>query len=318
MSFFSHNYVKYLTKPCHNDIILLVDALAPIPTPPPWPGQVRSTKPAPCLCRPSSYWHLRKRLASWTSVGRESALSRGANPAIGGYDDPRKTYRAKELDLPFRNLLKSYRGSDPAPKPQLALPIPTIQIASSGYEPHHSPWNQAISDLTCMVFFFLLRVGKYTMPSPGTITRTVQFRLKDVHLWRQGSLLNNFAPRAELMTADAVTLYLKNQKNGNKGATIHHTAVAGWFCLVKALIRQVSDIASQGLRNEPPLSCISPGSHITSLLIVSMIREAAQLTHLTTHGYNLKMDWSSLAASIRRHGKGISCIPQLFCTQILV
>jgi hypothetical protein len=33
MSFFSHNYVKYLTKPCHNDIILLVDALAPIPTP---------------------------------------------------------------------------------------------------------------------------------------------------------------------------------------------------------------------------------------------------------------------------------------------
>jgi hypothetical protein len=24
MSFFSHNYVKYLTKPCHNDIILLV------------------------------------------------------------------------------------------------------------------------------------------------------------------------------------------------------------------------------------------------------------------------------------------------------
>jgi hypothetical protein len=25
MSFFSHNYVKYLTEPCHNDIILLVD-----------------------------------------------------------------------------------------------------------------------------------------------------------------------------------------------------------------------------------------------------------------------------------------------------
>jgi hypothetical protein len=25
MSFFSHNYVKNLTEPCHNDIILLVD-----------------------------------------------------------------------------------------------------------------------------------------------------------------------------------------------------------------------------------------------------------------------------------------------------
>jgi hypothetical protein len=207
---------------------------------------------------------------------------------LGGYDDPRKTYGAKELDLPFRHLLKSYRDSDPAPKPQLALPIPTIQTASSRYKPHHSPRNRAISDLTCMAFFFLLCVGEYTMPSPGTITRTVQFRLKDVCLWQQGTLLNNFAPRAELMAADAVTLYLENQKNGNKGATIHHTAVAGWFCPVKALIRRVSDIASQGLGNKTPLSCISPGSHVTSPLIVSTICKAAQLTRLTTHGYDLK------------------------------
>jgi hypothetical protein len=28
MSFFSHNYVKNLTEPCHNDIILLVDAVS--------------------------------------------------------------------------------------------------------------------------------------------------------------------------------------------------------------------------------------------------------------------------------------------------
>jgi hypothetical protein len=139
-----------------------------------------------------------------------------------------------------------------------------------------------------MAFFFLLRVGEYTMPSPGTITRTVQFRLKDVRLWRQGALLNNFAPRAELMTADAVTLYLENQKNGHKGATIHHTAVTGWFCPVKALVRRVSDIAAQGLGNDTPLSCISPGRHVTSPYIVSTVREAARLTHLTTHGYDLK------------------------------
>jgi hypothetical protein len=31
MSFFSHNYVKNLTQPCHNDIILLVDAAQPHP-----------------------------------------------------------------------------------------------------------------------------------------------------------------------------------------------------------------------------------------------------------------------------------------------
>jgi hypothetical protein len=129
---------------------------------------------------------------------------------LAGYDDPRKTYGSKELDLLFRHLLKSYKDDDPAPKPQLALPVPVIQTASSRYEPHYSPRNRAISDLLCMAFFFLLRVGEYTMPSPGTITRTVQFRIKDVRLWRNGLLLDNYAPRAQLMTADAVTLYLQN------------------------------------------------------------------------------------------------------------
>jgi hypothetical protein len=58
---------------------------------------------------------------------------------LAGYDDPRKTYGSKELDLPFRHLLRSYMDDDPAPKPQLALPVPVIQKASSRFEQHHSP-----------------------------------------------------------------------------------------------------------------------------------------------------------------------------------
>jgi integrase len=207
---------------------------------------------------------------------------------LAGFADPRKTYGAKELDLPFRHLLKSYRDADPAPKPQLALPIATIQTAASRYEQHHSPRARAISDLICMSFFFLLRVGEYTMPRPGAITRTVQFRVQDVRLWKNGILLHNRAPRAELMTADAVTLYLENQKNGNKGATIHHTAATDWFCPVQALVRRVADIAEQGMGLDTPLSFVSPGVHIASKQIVSTVREAARLTTLTAHGYDLK------------------------------
>jgi hypothetical protein len=86
-----------------------------------------------------------------------------------------------------------------------------------------------------------------------------------------------------------MTLYLENQKNGHKGTTIHHMVVAGWFCPVKVLIRQVLDIASQGLGNNTPLSCISsPGIHVASTHIIHTIREAACLTHLYIHGYNLK------------------------------
>jgi hypothetical protein len=139
-----------------------------------------------------------------------------------------------------------------------------------------------------MAFFFLLRVGEYTMPSAGTTTRTVQFRVKDVRLWRQGGLLNNLACEADLLQADAVTLYLENQKNGQKGATIHHTAVDGCFCPVKALARRVAAITSQGLGGDTPLSCVTPGIHIASRHIVTTVREAARLTHLTAHGYDLR------------------------------
>jgi hypothetical protein len=133
----------------------------------------------------------------------------------------------------------------------------------------------------------------------GTTTCTVQFRVNDVRLWQQGRLLNNYADRAELMGADAVTLFLENQKNGHKGATIHHTAVDGWFCPVKALVRRVANIASQGLGPDTPLSCISPGINVASQHIVKTVREAARLTGLTNHGYVLcfgyTKSWTKLA-----------------------
>jgi hypothetical protein len=45
---------------------------------------------------------------------------------LAGYDNPRRTYGSKELDLPFQNLLKSYKNQDPVPRPQLAIPVATI------------------------------------------------------------------------------------------------------------------------------------------------------------------------------------------------
>jgi hypothetical protein len=194
---------------------------------------------------------------------------------LAGYDNPRKTYGSKELDLPFHHLLKSYKDDNPAPKPQLALPVPVIQTASSRFEHHHSPRDRAISDLVCMAFYFLLCVGKYTMPSPGTITRTVQFRMKDVHLWRNGLLLDNYAPRAELMTADAVTLYSPH---------VGSRMVLPCQSLVSSHIRP----GLAGLRPRYSLSCVSPGIHIDSKNVVTTVREAAHLTGLTDRGYNIK------------------------------
>jgi len=100
---------------------------------------------------------------------------------LAGFDDPRRPYGSKELDLPFQRLLKAYRNDDPAPQPQLALPVHTIEwAATSSQLPGATPLASATGDLITMAFYFLLRVGEYTMPARNCRTRTVQFHCQDV------------------------------------------------------------------------------------------------------------------------------------------
>jgi hypothetical protein len=116
----------------------------------------------------------------------EKALRHVAQTLVlAGFDNPRRTYGSKELDLPFRHLLKSYKDQDPAPKPQLALPVATVERAGAFYQAPNTPLTRAAADLVTIAFFFLLQVGEYAMPNTTTRTRTVQFRVQDVTFCRE-------------------------------------------------------------------------------------------------------------------------------------
>jgi hypothetical protein len=148
-------------------------------------------------------------------------------------------------------------------------------------------------------FFFLLRVGEYTMPKPNIRTRTVQFRVQDV-TFRQadGTVLLNSAPLDQLLEAVSVTLWLDNQKNGQRGATIHHTSCPTWFCPVKSLARRVASITAQGCPFSTPLSFVSPGVHVVAKNITTLLHQAALATNLVAQGYDLKrISTHSLRAS---------------------
>jgi integrase len=219
---------------------------------------------------------------------------------LAGFPDPRRRYGTKELDLPFQHLLKSLKDEDPPPRPQLALPVDTIALAAAAaLQPLASPLATATGDLITAAFYFLLRVGEYTMPSKNRRTRTVQFRCQDVRLWRNRQLIPHDAPLAQLLLADSVTLYLDNQKNGNRGATIHHTAVDGWFCPAKCLARRVASIRQSGMPDSTPLSYVSPGTHVVADHILKAVRAAAMQSGLVLHaGYSLdRIGAHSLRAS---------------------
>ena len=192
----------------------------------PLPAQCRKSPQTDlhaCLCRPGSFWDLWAWSSDWSPICGENAASRGTTLLLAGYDDPRRTYGTTELDIPFRRLLKSYRDADPPPKPQLALPVATGECAGTY---HHAPnmvLTRATADLITTAFFFLLQIGEYAMPSANTHTWMVQFWVQDVTFCKTGFMLSNKLPLPQLFLTDSVTLYMDNQKNGQWGATIHHT-----------------------------------------------------------------------------------------------
>jgi hypothetical protein len=207
---------------------------------------------------------------------------------LAGYDDPRKTRGSSELDLPFTRLLASYRQTDPVPQPQLALPVNTVEAAGIHYQSNDAR-TRAAGDLVTAAFFFLLRVGEYTMPRKNVRTRTVQFRVQDVTFRHaDGTVILNTAPLAVLAAARSVTLFLDNQKNGQRGTTILHTSTGSWFCPVQALARRVASVMAFDVPMSTPLSFVRPGNHVSAIHITALIRQAAVTTNLVAQGYDMR------------------------------
>jgi hypothetical protein len=118
-------------------------------------------------------------------------------------------------------------------------------------------------DVTLIMFYYLLRIGEMTMKSLRASQmdkRTVQFRQMDVtFFWKDkdGKLkqIPRNAPDWMILSADAATLKLDNQKNGWKGVCIsYHSNGEGEFDPVKALARRYVGIRAHTLDQSTYLS----------------------------------------------------------------
>lgn len=87
---------------------------------------------------------------------------------------------------------------------------------------------------------------------------------------------------------------MDNQKNGTRGATIHHTAVPGPFCPVKALARRVHFLITHAQDNRfMPLSFAGrrqngAQDHVLAGDITKAIEYVTAKTGLLLQGYILK------------------------------
>jgi len=200
--------------------------------------------------------------------------------------------------LPVQRIVEGFRRQDPPSIPQMAVPKEVPEAACKLAYLTNSSRLQAAGDLTVVAFYFLLRSGEYTKPRKvkrnGKMvraTRTVQFRVQDVGFWKNGRILPRHSPLELLLTADAATMKISNQKNGRTGQTLHQEST-GPTGAVAALAKRVHHILSNG-GTEDQLICDvfenDKWSSVQSSEIVSAVRTAAKALNLQDRGIDSDM-----------------------------
>lgn len=172
-----------------------------------------------------------------TAVGTTISLATGVNPT--------KDVTNKLLPR-LAQMLQGWKKHDPPviKKLPVAIDIPEL-LATIGTTHTANDLDRAIGDLALIAFYYLLRVGEYTIKSKRNSTKqTVQFRVRDVTFFKrdvtqQLRQLNRRAQASAFLTADSATLKLDNQKNGWKGVCVHQEANGeSVLCPVRALGRR--------------------------------------------------------------------------------
>ncbi len=168
--------------------------------------------------------------------------------------NPTKIAGSNRFLLQLQIQLAGYAREDPPTKKKLPVEadVPELLI-DMAYTNKEDTFAQATADLALIAFYYLLRIGEYTIKSTAELEKkntkqTIQFKLEDVTFFskdKSGRIrqLPRNASERELMTADSATLKLDNQKNGWKAACIHQEVNGEHMkCPVRALARRVSHL----------------------------------------------------------------------------
>ena len=91
-----------------------------------------------------------------TAVGKKIAMDTNTNPT--------KLVGSEQLIMCIQELLGKYPIADPPTEKELSIKadVPKL-LFELGYGPSSTTLGKAVGDLTLIVFYYLLRVGEYTV-----------------------------------------------------------------------------------------------------------------------------------------------------------
>ena len=191
-------------------------------------------------------------------------------------------------------MVEGFRREDPLSTPQLAVPVSVPHTCFKAGLLSQNTKIMACGCLANIAFYFLLRVGEYTKPrfiirngQKVRATRTIQFSVGNVGFFKNGKIIPRNSPLDLLITSDAATLKISNQKNGRMGETIHHEATKKEGCPITALAHRVHHIISNGGNNDTLLCDYHENeqwSSVTSQDIIQLVRATVKSLNLHQNG----------------------------------
>ena len=125
-----------------------------------------------------------------------------------------------------------------------------------------------------------------------------QQELSNIGFFKKGKILPRASTLKNLLTADACTLKITNQKNGRMGETIHQHATKTNFCPVKATARRIHHIISNKGKDDN-LICdyynnkTNTWKQISQTDMIQYLREAVANLDLTQAGITFSQSWRS-------------------------
>jgi hypothetical protein len=181
-----------------------------------------------------------------TAAGQTIALACDFNPT--------KVVGSERLLPRLQIMREGYRKVNPATRKKLPVQTDVSELLVKTAYQHGRPQRQrATADLTIIAFYYLLRVGEYTVKGSRNNTKQmIQFKYKDVTFFKKNNrgelqCLPRDAPAHLISSADGATLKLGNQKNGWKGVCVYHESNGeAWHCPVRALARRHIHLRENG------------------------------------------------------------------------
>ena len=222
-----------------------------------------------------------------TAVGQEIALACGTNPT--------KITGSEKLLPRLSQIFDGWRKEDPPTTKQLPVEADVPELLAERGRDGHAELDKAIGDLTLIAFYYLLRIGEYTIKGKRNETKqTVQFKYEDITFFKKngaGQLrcLSREAPASLIAVADGATMKLDNQKNGWKGVCVYQeTNDEEYLCPVRALGRRFLHIRAHGGSAKTLLSTFwnkETKTDVTAEHISRALKSAAtELQYLTNKG----------------------------------